>query len=217
MLRRFVGRTVNAAGDRTRAFSPPIESFRSSSSASHRFGIVAANSTSADVIGEDLFLEQAPPSTIASIPSLLQPRVVVYDGVCPLCHTGVKWVIRADKYKKIKFCCVQSKAAEPYMSACGVDREDVLRRFIFIEGLGVYHQGSTAALRVFSYLPFPYSTMSSMMIVPRPLRDAAYDYVAKRRYKWFGREKECMVLREQDLLDRFIDRDEILEKSRKKL
>ena len=52
---------------------------------------------------------------------------------------GVKWVIRADKYGKIKFCGLQSKAAEPYLSLCGVDREDVLLRFIFVEGLEQYH------------------------------------------------------------------------------
>lgn len=51
-------------------------------------------------------------------------------------------MIEADKDKKIKFCCLQSKAAEPYMRICGVDREDVLRRFLFIEGPGLYHQGS---------------------------------------------------------------------------
>lgn len=57
--------------------------------------------------------------------------------------TGVKWVIRADKYRKIKFCCLQSQAAEPYLRLCGLDREDVLRRFLFVEGPGLYHQAST--------------------------------------------------------------------------
>lgn len=56
---------------------------------------------------------------------------------------GVKWVIKVDKYEKIKFCCLQSKAAEPYLRLCGVDREDVLRRFLFIEGPEAYHEGST--------------------------------------------------------------------------
>lgn len=58
-------------------------------------------------------------------------------------NEGVKFVIKADKDKKLKFCCLQSKAAEPYMKICGVDREDVLRRFLFIEGPYAYHQGST--------------------------------------------------------------------------
>lgn len=145
----------------------------------------------------------------ATLPVLLQPRVVIYDGVCHLCHTGVKWVIKADRDRKIKFCCLQSQAAEPYMRLCGVDREDVLRRFLFIEGPGYYHQGSTAALKVLSYLPLPYSALSSLLIVPTPLRDAVYDYIAKRRYDWFGKEDDCLVLKEKELLERFIDREEI--------
>ncbi|KAK4715754.1 hypothetical protein R3W88_014092 [Solanum pinnatisectum] len=146
-------------------------------------------------------------------PNLLQPGVVVYDGVCHLCHNGVKWVIKADRDKKIKFCCLQSKAAEPYISVCDLDRDDVRRRFLFIEGPGLYHQGSTAALRVLAHLPLPYAALSCLMIVPTPLRDAVYDHVAKERYKWFGKSDDCLVLREQDLLDRFIDREELLERS----
>ena len=49
-------------------------------------------------------------------------------------------MIEGDKYRKIKFCCLQSKAAEPYLTLCGLNREDVLRRFLFIEGPGSYHQ-----------------------------------------------------------------------------
>ncbi|KDO82584.1 hypothetical protein CISIN_1g028306mg [Citrus sinensis] len=101
----------------------------------------------ADVTGADDLVYTEPPvsSTVkpAMEPSLLQPGVVIYDGVCHLCHGGVKWVIRADKYRKIKFCCLQSQAAEPYLRLCGLDREDVLRRFLFVEGPGLYHQAST--------------------------------------------------------------------------
>ncbi|KAF7829400.1 putative thiol-disulfide oxidoreductase DCC protein [Senna tora] len=146
---------------------------------------------------------------VGTVPSLLQPRVVVYDGVCHLCHRGVKWVIKADKNRKIKFCCVQSKAAEPYLNACGLEQEDVLHRFLFVEGLNSYSQGSTAALRVMSYLPLPYSALSSLLVVPRPVRDAVYDYIAKHRYKWFGKAEDCLVLQEKELLDRFVDWEEL--------
>ncbi|XP_073302181.1 uncharacterized protein [Primulina huaijiensis] len=153
---------------------------------------------------------------VGMAPTLLQPRVVVYDGVCNLCHSGVKWIIQADKDKKIKFCCLQSKAAEPYMRVSGVDRDDVLRRILFIEGPGLYHQGSTAGLRVLSYLPFPSSSLSSLMIIPTPLRDVVYDYVAKRRYDWFGKDDDCLVLKQTELLERFIDWEELLERSRRR-
>lgn len=158
--------------------------------------------------------EAAP--VIAMGPNLLQRRVVVYDGVCHLCHSGVKFVIKADGDKKIKFCCLQSEAAEPYMKLCGVERDDVLRRFLFVEGPGSYHQGSAAALRLLSHLPLPYSALSSLMVIPAPLRDAVYDYVAKRRYDWFGKDYDCLVLKETELLERFVDWEELLDRSRSK-
>ncbi|KAA8533099.1 hypothetical protein F0562_033368 [Nyssa sinensis] len=217
MLMRGGVRILSGSG---RSSSPLIYSLLSSSSSTSTSEVVAAGAAT-DVAGEDLLLEDSPPSAAAAtkpaIPSLLQPRVVVYDGVCHLCHTGVKWVIKADTHRKIKFCCLQSKAAEPYMRFCGVDREDVLRRFLFIEGPGLYHQGSTAALRVMSYLPLPYSTLSALLVVPTPLRDAVYDYVAKRRYDWFGKEKDCLVLQETELLERFIDREEMVDRNQSDL
>ncbi|XAR65023.1 hypothetical protein NMG60_11008965 [Bertholletia excelsa] len=201
-----------------RSSSPSIYSFSSTSSPS---STPVAAAPVADVAAEDLVLDDTTdPAAVAAkatVPSVLQPRVVIYDGVCHLCHNGVKWVIKADKNRKIKFCCLQSKAAEPYMRLCGVDREDVLRRFLFIEGHGLYHQGSTAALKVLSYLPLPYSALRTLLIVPVPLRDAVYDYVAKRRYDWFGKENDCLVLQEKELLERFIDREEMLDRSQKDL
>ncbi|KQK18808.1 uncharacterized protein LOC100827452 [Brachypodium distachyon] len=146
----------------------------------------------------------------ATVPTVLQPRVLIYDGVCHLCHRGVKWVFKADKHAKIRFCCVQSRAAEPYLRLVGMDREDVLRRVLFIEGPEAYYEGSTAALKVASYLPLPYSALSSMLIIPVPLRDAIYDYIAKNRYDWFGKDDECIVTKDQELLERFIDREEII-------
>lgn len=52
------------------------------------------------------------------------------------------------------------------------------------------------------------------MVVPTPLRDAVYDCVAKRRYEWFGKDDDCLVLKETELLERFVDWKELLERSR---
>ncbi|VVA92329.1 unnamed protein product [Arabis nemorensis] len=171
----------------------------------------------AEIDADDAIAYSDPTESATAIPLMmsghLQPRVVVYDGVCHLCHGGVKWIIKADKYRKIKFCCLQSKAAEPYLAVSGVTKKDVQKRFLFIEGLGLYHQASTAALRVVSYLPLPYSALNAFSIVPTPLRDSVYDYVAKHRYEWFGKAEDCLVLKDKELLERFIDRDELVDRS----
>lgn len=49
-------------------------------------------------------------------------------------------------------------------------------------------------------------------MVPTPLRDSVYDYVANNRYNWFGKAEDCLVLKEQELLERFIDRDELIDR-----
>ena len=73
----------------------------------------------------------------------------------------------------------------------------------------------TAALRIALYLPFPYPLLGIFLFIPAPLRDFIYDYVAKRRYKWFGRAESC-ILPSEEILTRFIDRKEIIAKLMKK-
>ncbi|XP_052184362.1 uncharacterized protein LOC127796317 [Diospyros lotus] len=217
LLRRGVG-VLHALAARKRTDPLRFRSFLFSSSSSSPSSL-AVPGTDVVAAGYDLLIDGSPEAgaavsaTAAIGSSLLQPGVVVYDGVCHLCHKGVKWVIRADKYRKIKFCCLQSKVAEPYMRLCGVDREDVRRRFLFIEGPGLYHQGSTAALKVLSHLPLPYSALSALLIVPKPLREPVYDFIAKHRYDWFGKEDDCLVLQEKELLERFVDREELMHRN----
>ena len=74
-----------------------------------------------------------------------------------------------------------------------------------------------AALRVVSYLPLPYSALSSLTIVPTPLRDVVYGYVSKRRYEWLGKSPDCLVIKEKELLERFIVWEEILDTSQPEL
>ncbi|CAH8312991.1 unnamed protein product [Eruca vesicaria subsp. sativa] len=210
-LRILKPRSIVGASLRRRPFS-----FSSSSPRLTPGAVSRTTAAAAEIDADDAVAYSDPTESPAAIPIMmqahLQPRVVVYDGVCHLCHGGVKWIIKADKYRKIKFCCLQSKAAEPYLTVSGVTKEDCEKRFLFVEGLGSYHQASTAALKVVSYLPLPYSALNAFSIVPTPLRDSVYDYVAKHRYNWFGKAEDCLVLKDQELLERFIDRDELIDR-----
>ncbi|KAH7366471.1 hypothetical protein KP509_18G079700 [Ceratopteris richardii] len=148
----------------------------------------------------------------------LNARVVLYDGVSRVSNAGVKWLIQTDKKKSLSFCPVQSKAAIPYLPLCGLRQEDALNRFIFVEGpIGQFSEASTAALRVAMHLPVPYRMMRIILILvlPECLRDLFFGYIARRRYKWFGKANSY-ILPNQDAVDRFINSDEILAKYRRK-
>ena len=70
-----------------------------------------------------------------------------------------------------------------------VDYEDSL---VFFEEEG-FSVSSTAALRILSYLDGWERHLQLLAVVPRPLSDAIYHFMAKYRYKWFGRSEQCMI------------------------
>jgi len=117
--------------------------------------------------------------------------VVLFDGVCNLCNGFVQFVIARDSRRRFRFGALSSDAAVRLMACAGMTtgRGDSL---ILIEGGRAYLR-SAAALRVARDLGFPWSLAYTLIAVPRPLRDWAYDVVARHRYQWFGRRDACMV------------------------
>ena len=106
--------------------------------------------------------------------------VILFDGVCNLCNSSVQFVIRRDRRARFKFAPLQSQGEAAGDSIVLVDN-------------GRRYTRSTAALRIARHLDFPWNLAYALIVVPRPLRDAAYDFIARRRYRWFGRRDVCMT------------------------
>ncbi|KAF5829410.1 hypothetical protein DUNSADRAFT_16109 [Dunaliella salina] len=142
-------------------------------------------------------------------------KLLLYDGVCNLCNAGIQFVGKRDGARRIMFCSVQSQAAQPYLQRIGLNKEDVLRRFVFIENSD-WSAASTAAARVAKQMDPPWPLLgSTVMAFPEPVRDAVYDFVAKHRYSLFGRTQKCQIPG-LSLLERFVDRDELLSSGEQK-
>jgi predicted DCC family thiol-disulfide oxidoreductase YuxK len=77
---------------------------------------------------------------------------------------------------------------------------------VVVDSDGV-HTRSAAALRITRAVGFPYTLLGLGVVLPRPIRDAIYDLVARNRYRWFGREDTCMTPT-PDVAERFLDADE---------
>ena len=116
--------------------------------------------------------------------------IVLFDGVCNYCNAMVNFAIRHDKKALLKFASLQSEAGkrlkEKYKIAPGIDS------VIFIDN-GKAYTHSDAAIRIAKYLQWPAKAFFGFIIVPKFIRQPFYKWIARNRYKWFGKKDECMV------------------------
>ncbi len=129
--------------------------------------------------------------------------ILLFDGVCNLCTGSVRFVIQRDAGKQFRFASLQSSIAKELLGTDGDEAAENPESIVLIDDDGIWHR-STAALRIAGRLSGLWSLLQVFMIVPRPLRDCVYDFIGRRRYRWFGRTEACWVP-EQDVSDRFLD------------
>ena len=136
------------------------------------------------------------------------PRpLMLFDGVCNLCNATVQWVLKRDKAERFYFASLQSDAALEELAKAdpALDVATLPDSIVLVDEAGI-HTRSTAALRIARRLGFPYTILGAAMLVPRPIRDRVYDFVARNRYQWFGRQETCTVPT-PELTSRFLDAD----------
>jgi predicted DCC family thiol-disulfide oxidoreductase YuxK len=117
--------------------------------------------------------------------------VVLFDGVCNLCNASVLFVIDRDPRGRFLFAPLQSAEAERLLRARRYEGAE-LDSVLLVDGARV-HARSTAALKVARHLRGAWPLLAAFLLVPRPIRDVVYDWVARNRYRWFGRRDACRV------------------------
>lgn len=127
--------------------------------------------------------------------------VLLFDGVCTLCNGAVQWIIRRDPDAVLAFAPLQSPVGTALQERYGLD-PGALDSVVLVDGRGLYTK-STAAIRVAELLGWPYTLARAGRLIPRPIRDRVYDFVADNRYDWVGRREQCMVP-DEDVSDRFL-------------
>ena len=123
------------------------------------------------------------------------PHLVLYDGQCPLCHRVVRFLLRADRDRRLCFAPLQGETAGRVRDYHGFP--DDLSTIVYVRDFGmpserIYFK-STAVLAALGELSFVWWVLSLARVVPRPLRDWAYDRVAANRTRWFGRYDACRL------------------------
>ena len=117
--------------------------------------------------------------------------ILLFDGECNLCNATVAFVLARDPQEQFLFSSLQSPAGQSLLAHHHLPRTD-FETFVLLEGESVYTR-STAALRVAKRLHRGWSLFYALILVPRPIRDWGYRFVARNRYRWFGRRESCML------------------------
>jgi predicted DCC family thiol-disulfide oxidoreductase YuxK len=115
--------------------------------------------------------------------------VIYFDGYCGLCNGFVDFVLARDRTRRFRFAPLQGSTARARFGDPGaVDPTTIL-----LEEGGTVFERSTAALRIITTLGGVWRGVDLLRLVPRVIRDAVYDWIARNRYGWFGKRDTCRL------------------------
>jgi len=128
--------------------------------------------------------------------------VIIYDGSCFLCNGLINWIIRFDSGKYFRFTSLQSTFAQNILVQ--VQKQSLSYDSVLLFENGRIYSHSSAVLQIIKHLKGWVQLFLIFWIIPRPIRDLIYNFIANHRYRWFGRSSEC-ILPPPELKDRFIE------------
>lgn len=129
--------------------------------------------------------------------------LVLFDGFCNLCNAAVGFILKRDKKETFYFASLSWPIAD--------EIRDDFPKFEGVDSILVYQKGkifdqSSAALKITAGLGGLWPLMGVFWIIPKFIRDVVYRFIARNRYKWFGKKDACMIP-EKDVSYRFVGED----------
>lgn len=121
-------------------------------------------------------------------------NIVFFDGVCVLCNSSVDLLMKMDKKNTLKFASLQGKTAQVLLSNNQLENLDSI---VFFTGNALYEK-SDAALEILRKLGGFWQVFLVFKWIPKSWRDGIYSWVAKNRYRWFGKRETCRVPSEKE-------------------
>jgi predicted DCC family thiol-disulfide oxidoreductase YuxK len=117
---------------------------------------------------------------------------ILFDGVCNLCNGFVQFVVARDPNQYFRFASLQSEVGQALLREQGLNPTITPETVVLIEQ-GKAYSHSTAVLRIVRRLSGAWPLLYAARVLPQALRDAAYRFVARHRYQWFGQQEACLL------------------------
>jgi len=119
-------------------------------------------------------------------------KIILFDGICNLCNSSVQFIIERDKKDVFRFVALQSELGQEICNYIGVNPK-ITNSIILYEPGTAYYLKSEAALKIAAEFHSIYTLLNLFKVFPISFRDSIYNYVAKNRYKWYGKKESCMI------------------------
>lgn len=133
----------------------------------------------------------------------LDKKIILFDGVCNLCNSSIQLVIKHDKKDLYRFAALQSETGKKMTAERNIDTSEI-DSIILIEPGVAYYTKSAAALKVGKTFGGLWSLLAVFEWIPEGISNVVYDYIAKNRYRWYGKTDACMIPT-PELKSKFLD------------
>ncbi|WP_370277510.1 thiol-disulfide oxidoreductase DCC family protein [Flavobacterium sp. J27] len=121
-----------------------------------------------------------------------EKQIILFDGVCNLCESSVQFIIKRDKKDLFRFVAIQSELGQQIIKHIGIDTSKTDSIILYIPEKAYYYKAE-AALQISKRLKGVYAILGYLSFIPNPIKNTVYDYIAKNRYKWYGKKESCMI------------------------
>jgi len=119
-------------------------------------------------------------------------KIILFDGVCNLCDSLVQFIIKHDRKNIFLFVPLQSELGQKIISYIGVETSKTDSIILYLPSIAYYYKAQ-AIFGIVKHLGGLYPLLNVFSIFPYGFSNRVYDYVAKNRYKWFGKKESCMI------------------------
>lgn len=117
--------------------------------------------------------------------------IILFDGVCNLCNGAVQFIINRDEKDTFRFASLQSETGQKLLAIHQLQHKNI-DSIVLIKNEKACIK-STAALHIAKELSGIWKLAYYYIVIPKFIRDAVYDFIARNRYAWFGKKDQCMI------------------------
>lgn len=120
-----------------------------------------------------------------------EPPIIVFDALCPLCSATARFVLKHDRHGRFRLASMQSEAGAALHRRFGIDPANPETMIVVQADRAL--RDSDAVLAIWSRLGWPWRAAAALKLVPAGMRDPVYGWVARNRYRRFGKRESCWL------------------------